>query len=113
VHDASDGGLFTTLAEMAMASGIGATFEAPKELPLHAWAFGEDQARYVVTLREAMVKGFLDRAAKAGVPASRIGATGGNELTLTGSAPISLTRLKAAHEGWFPAYMAAPDLLDA
>lgn len=113
VHDASDGGLFAALAEMAMAGGIGATVEAPKDLPLHAWAFGEDQARYVVTLPETMVKPFLDRAAKAGVPASRIGATGGNELTLAGGNPISLTRLKAAHEGWFPAYMAAPDLLDA
>ena len=113
VHDASDGGLFTALAEMAMAGGIGASVEAPRNLPLHAWAFGEDQARYVVTLPETMARSFLDRAAKAGVPASRIGVTGGNDLTLAGSAPISLTRLKAAHEAWFPTYMAAPDLLDA
>ncbi len=107
VHDVSDGGLFLALAEMAMAGGIGAKIEAPGDLPLHAWAFGEDQARYVVTLPETMVKDLLARAAKAGVPAVRIGATAGHELTLDGCNPISLQRLKAAHEGWLPAYMAA------
>jgi phosphoribosylformylglycinamidine synthase len=107
VHDVSDGGLFVALAEMAMAGGLGATIEAPKDLPLHAWAFGEDQARYVVTLPEGMVKAFLESAAQAGVAASRIGTTGGGELTLDGCNPISLQRLKAAHEGWLPAYMAA------
>ncbi|MEN6543721.1 AIR synthase-related protein, partial [Parvibaculum sp.] len=99
--------LFLALAEMAMAGGVGAKVEAPKDIPLHAWAFGEDQGRYVVTLPEAAAKGLLDRAAKAGVPASRIGATGGRELTLDGCNPISLQRLKDAHEGWLPAYMAA------
>ncbi|MEN6543561.1 phosphoribosylformylglycinamidine synthase subunit PurL [Parvibaculum sp.] len=107
VHDVSDGGLFLALAEMAMAGGIGAKVEAPKDIPLHAWAFGEDQGRYVVTLPEAAAKGLLDRAAKAGVPAARIGATAGRELTLDGCNPISLQRLKDAHEGWLPAYMAA------
>ena len=107
VHDVSDGGLFVAVAEMAIAGGIGARVEAPKELPLHAWAFGEDQARYVVTLPEAMVKGLLERAAGAGIPAARIGTTGGAELTLDGCNPISLQRLKTAHEDWFPAYMAA------
>ncbi|KAB7739073.1 phosphoribosylformylglycinamidine synthase subunit PurL [Parvibaculum sedimenti] len=107
VHDVSDGGLYLALAEMAMAGDIGAKVDAPKDIPLHAWAFGEDQGRYVVTLPEAAAKGLLDRAAKAGVPAARIGATAGRELTLDGCNPISLQRLKDAHEGWLPAYMAA------
>jgi phosphoribosylformylglycinamidine synthase len=113
VHDASDGGLLVALAEMAMAGGVGARIEAPRDLPLHAWAFGEDQARYVIALPDAMVKPLLDRAARAGVPASRIGTTGGDELTLGSGAPISLKRLKAAHDGWFPTYMAGPDVMDA
>jgi phosphoribosylformylglycinamidine synthase subunit PurL len=40
VHDLSDGGLAVALAEMAMASGIGARVEA--EGPEHAFFFGED-----------------------------------------------------------------------
>src|SRR5262247_3134359 len=49
VHDVSDGGLAVALAEMAMASGIGAKLEeAPA--PAHAFWFGEDQARYLVVV---------------------------------------------------------------
>src|SRR5262249_46231066 len=49
VHDISDGGLLVAIAEMAMASGIGAELDrAP--LAAHAFWFGEDQARYVVTV---------------------------------------------------------------
>ncbi|MBN8920803.1 MAG: phosphoribosylformylglycinamidine synthase subunit PurL, partial [Rhizobiales bacterium] len=51
VHDVSDGGLLVALAEMAMASGIGARlYGAPALIPPHAFWFGEDQARYVVTV---------------------------------------------------------------
>jgi phosphoribosylformylglycinamidine synthase subunit PurL len=107
VHDISDGGLFTAVAEMAMAAGIGASLTPDTTLPLHAWAFGEDQARYLVTLPEKDAAAFLERAGKAGIPAARIGTTGGNELTLNGAIPISLTGIKAVHEGWLPAYMAA------
>ncbi len=113
VHDASDGGLLVAVAEMVMASGIGATVEAPDDIALHAWAFGEDQARYVVTLPQSSVAGLLSRAEKDGIPAIVIGATGGKELTLKGSAPISCETLKEMHEGWFPAYMAGPNLLNA
>ena len=49
MHDVSDGGLLVALAEMAMASGIGAELEAPPLTP-HAFWFGEDQARYVLTV---------------------------------------------------------------
>src|SRR4029079_8322783 len=48
VHDVSDGGLLVAIAEMAMASGIGAELQHPL-IAAHAFWFGEDQARYVVT----------------------------------------------------------------
>ncbi|WP_041536719.1 phosphoribosylformylglycinamidine synthase subunit PurL [Parvibaculum lavamentivorans] len=107
VHDISDGGILVALAEMAMAGGIGASVKPETALPLHAWAFGEDQARYLVTMPENEAKAFIARAEKAGIPATRLGTTGGNELTLNGGVPISLAGIKAAHEGWLPAYMAA------
>ena len=50
VHDMSDGGLLVAIAEMAMASGIGAkVYGPPAFLTEHGFWFGEDQARYVVT----------------------------------------------------------------
>jgi phosphoribosylformylglycinamidine synthase len=107
-HDLSDGGLAIALAEMALAGGIGATVAAPggngaEAPPVHAWLFGEDQARYLVTGPEAAP--LLEAARAAGVPAAAIGTTGGDTLTLPGGGPISLNELRAAHEGWLPGYM--------
>lgn len=108
VHDLSDGGLYLAIAEMAIAGGVGAILEPLNgEVPLHAWAFGEDQSRYAVTLPQTGLESFLERAAMLKVSARLIGSTGGKELTLPGATPISLERLKTAHEGWFPAYMSA------
>jgi phosphoribosylformylglycinamidine synthase len=106
-HDLSDGGLAVALAEMAMAGHIGATLdEAPDDIPAHAFWFGEDQARYVVTVPAAKVSAVLDRAREASVLVSRIGTTGGNALTLGAERPILVTILKDRSEGWLPAYMA-------
>jgi phosphoribosylformylglycinamidine synthase len=103
-HDISDGGLAVAIAEMALATGIGASLEAaPADIPLHGWLFGEDQARYVVTTSEP--EGLLTRAKAAGIPATAIGITGGDALTLAGSGSISVARLEQAHEGWLLNYM--------
>jgi len=107
-HDLSDGGLAVALAEMALAGDMGASLEADiaGEVPLPAYLFGEDQGRYLLTVAASDAAALLDAAAAAGVPARRIGATGGADLTLPGGDPISVADLRAAHESWFPAYMA-------
>ena len=105
-HDLSDGGLLVALAEMAMAGGLGARIEPPEaaaKAPLHGWLFGEDQARYIVTLPDAAP--LLAAAKTAGVAAARIGTTGGDALNLPGGHTISVCELTAAHEGWLPGYM--------
>ena len=108
VHDISDGGLLVALAEMAMAGGIGAKIEPPAAPALHAWCFGEDQGRYLVTAASPIeVAAVMEAAQTADVVARVIGATAGNDLTLTGHGTISVAELKSANEGWLPAYMAA------
>jgi len=104
VHDVSDGGLLIALAEMAMASGIGAVLEAPSGIPPHAFWFGEDQARYVVTAKDA--HGVMQQAKAAGVPLTRLGATGGTVLAVDGERPLPVDELKRRFEAWLPAYMA-------
>jgi len=96
VHDISDGGLLVALAEMALAGNIGARID---ELS-HARAFGEDQARYIVTTANA--DAILAAALSMGVSACRLGVTGGDQL-----AGIPLAKLRAAHEGFFPRLMDA------
>src|SRR5262249_6225470 len=106
VHDISDGGLLVAIAEMAMASGIGAELaRAPSAA--HAFWFGEDQARYVLTAATANAARIEARARAAGVPVRTLGITGSDALTLAGERPILVAKLREAHEGWLPAYMAA------
>ncbi len=103
VHDVSDGGLLVALAEMAMASGIGAVLEVHSRVPAHAFWFGEDQARYIVTAKDA--HSVTRQATAAGVPLLHLGATGGAVLALDGERPIRVTELKQRFEAWLPAYM--------
>jgi phosphoribosylformylglycinamidine synthase len=105
VHDCSDGGLAVALAEMAMAAGIGATIEAPGAASPLASFFGEDQGRYVVTVRREALATVLERAAEKRVSAAVIGNTGGGDLNLGTVVSISVAKLKEAHDNWFPAFM--------
>ena len=107
VHDVSDGGLLVALAEMAMASGIGATLtEGPDDTPPHAYWFGEDQARYIVTVAASSAAPVIERARDAGVLVERIGVTGGDALSLPGERPLAVADLNRRFEGWLPGYMA-------
>jgi phosphoribosylformylglycinamidine synthase subunit PurL len=107
VHDVSDGGLLVALAEMAMASGLGARLEAaPSDTPSHAFWFGEDQARYVVTLPRTDAEKLVARTQEAGVPARLLGTIGGAALDIAGERPMPVKSLSERFEGWLPAYMA-------
>ena len=107
VHDVSDGGLLVAIAEMAMASHIGAALDAaPDDTPAHAFWFGEDQARYVVTVPAAKVDAVLERARAASVPVWRLGVTGGKALSVAGERPLAVAGLRGTFEAWLPAYMA-------
>jgi phosphoribosylformylglycinamidine synthase subunit PurL len=110
VHDVSDGGLLVTIAEMAMASRIGAVLEVPpqalEKIPRHAFWFGEDQARYVVTTKDA--DSVARRAQAANIPLLHLGATGGRVLGIDEERPLGVEDLIKSFEGWLPAYMAGP-----
>lgn len=107
-HDVSDGGVLVAVAEMALASGIGAMLDQP----LHGTAaqsyFAEDQGLYVVTVRDAALMELLSHADAKGIEVARLGRTVANRLIveLPGSDhAIALADLRAAHEGFFPKLM--------
>ena len=106
-HDVSDGGILVALAEMIIAGGVGARVAThPRDIPGHAFWFGEDQARYLVACPDSFA---LIRAADAaGVPAIRIAVSGGQDLTLPDGGTISIAALREAHARFFPAWMAGP-----
>jgi len=108
VHDISDGGIAIALAEMALAGGQGAMIAShDAEVPLHAWLFGEDQGRYIITCGAQQAASLEFQLNSLNVPTTFIGVVGGGTLTLPGETPISLGELREAHEGWLPAYMGA------
>jgi phosphoribosylformylglycinamidine synthase len=106
-HDLSDGGLLVAIAEMAMASGIGATLDAgPEDTAPHAFWFGEDQARYIVTVAADRADAVMRRVQAASVPVHRLGTTGGETIAIPGERPILIKALNDRFEGWLPNYMA-------
>jgi phosphoribosylformylglycinamidine synthase len=114
VHDISEGGLICAAAEMALASGVGVTIDpppAPGRGPV-AERFGETQASYLLAVDPEIVERLLEEAPAPG--SMRIqGRFGGNRITIrfnsafeaAGEAHLSLASLRAAHEGWLPAFM--------
>ncbi|MGV3634813.1 MAG: phosphoribosylformylglycinamidine synthase subunit PurL [Pseudorhodoplanes sp.] len=106
VHDLSDGGLAVAIAEMAMASGRGAKLDAPDGVPAHAYWFGEDQARYVVTAKPENLAAVVEAAQVSGVSAQRIGVVAGKSLTLGGETALAVADLTTRFESWLPGYMA-------
>jgi len=104
-HDLSDGGLLVALAEMAMAGMRGVTLDSPPtELPIQAYLFGEDQARYLIETPDPET--IVEAALAAGVPARVVGVVRGGSLTLLGAGAISVDALRATNEAWVPGYMA-------
>ena len=95
VHDVADGGLLVALTEMALASNKGCAFE---EIGDAFTAFGEDQARYVVTSAAA------DQIQAAGIPMTRIGTVGGTSVAGPGF-DVPIATLRAAHDSFFKDWM--------
>ena len=107
VHDLSDGGLAVGLAEMALASGLGADVETHPDYTAAQWWFGEDQGRYIISvpdteaLNHALAKG-TENAETAQIGFRRIGTVGGDNLL-----GISLADLREAHQSFFRDWMEA------
>jgi len=107
-HDVSDGGVAVAVAEMALASGIGAMLDQPLVGNAAQTYFAEDQGLYVVTVRDTALVDFLSGAEAKGVPVSRLGRTIANRIIIElpeSDHAISLADLHAAHEAFFPSLM--------
>jgi phosphoribosylformylglycinamidine synthase subunit PurL len=89
-HDCSDGGIAVTVAECSFeAAGIGSDVDVPEHVGhvpnsvrLTATLFGESASRVVVSVKPEDVAAVLKLAGAIGVPARRIGRTGGSRLAM-------------------------------
>jgi phosphoribosylformylglycinamidine synthase subunit PurL len=107
-HDVADGGLATTLAECCAAGpeDMGARIElAATAAAIDALSrlFGEAPSRVVVSVKAVAVDRVLAAARNADVPASRIGVTGGELLTISasplGSLSLTVAQVRARRDG--------------
>ncbi|HZA84636.1 MAG TPA: phosphoribosylformylglycinamidine synthase subunit PurL [Actinomycetes bacterium] len=119
-HDLSDGGLAVALVEATLASGIGATVtlppvrtEGPGAVPGSAPGSGtgpgplaalvsESASRALVAVASDAAAELAALAGEAGVPATRLGVTGGDRLVVPGVLDLPLARLRDAYEGALP-----------
>ena len=103
-QDISDGGLLVAMAEMVMAGQCGAKITLPDSGSVHGWAFGEDQARYILAVRDAGE--FAALCAAHQIEAACIGETiSKTELTVGDLPPISKEEMVAWHTSPIPALM--------
>ena len=108
VHDVSDGGLLVALAEMAMASGIGARLEpAPAGLAAACLLVrrGPGPLRGHGAGRRCP-KGDQPRRRRPAFRSAGSGMSGDDALAISGERPILVKTLSERHESWFPDYMA-------
>jgi phosphoribosylformylglycinamidine synthase len=109
-HDCSDGGVLVAVAEMAIAGNIGAEIAPAEGATAIPFLYGEDQARYVLAVPPGEAEKIAADAADAGVSVALLGRTGGDTIAVKAAGAVAVSKLRGAHEAWFPAYMGGTEL---
>ena len=96
VHDVSSGGTAMAVAEICIASGVGAT------IAFSDWRhlFSEDPHRFLVGASSEQVATVESIAAEIGIPAARIGVFGGTEITFDRRGIKAALDLEVATAAW-------------
>ena len=102
-HDISDGGVAITLTEMAMKSGIGVQVAVPGELDPFVFCFSESTGRAIAVVTAGHEAAFVASCAAAGLPAARLGETGGDSVEVIGQFSAPISELRRSHEATIPA----------
>jgi phosphoribosylformylglycinamidine synthase len=100
-HDLADGGLATALAEACMQGGRGCAVTLPGDS--FTDLFSESSARALVSVVPGREAEFAALGESHGVPATVLGVTVGDTLTVEGTFQIPLTELERVWTGTLPA----------
>ncbi|MCA6364951.1 MAG: phosphoribosylformylglycinamidine synthase subunit PurL [Bacteroidetes bacterium] len=104
-HDCADGGLFITLLESAMPSGIGFRITTAEGVRKDAFLFGEAQSRVVLSVKPGSEAALEQIAAQHGVAFSKIGTTGGSNCVINGDDFGALATYQQPYENTLGALM--------
>lgn len=83
-HDVSDGGLFVSLLECSIHSGLGFSIECDTDIRKDAFLFGESQSRVVVSVNAEQVDEFLELVSSSDLEFTNLGEVGGSDLVVDG-----------------------------
>jgi phosphoribosylformylglycinamidine synthase len=97
-QDVADGGLAVALAECALLGNCGLTLERVEGPSPEVALFSEDQGRAVVTCRPDNTSTVLNLAGHHGVPATIVGVTGGDRLTIVEWIDLTIDDLRTVWE---------------
>jgi phosphoribosylformylglycinamidine synthase subunit PurL len=97
-HDCSDGGLFVTLAESAMAGKLGFDIDTDANIRKDAFLFGEGQSRIIVTVKPENEDAFTDLMLNSKAEFSCLGVVDGNEMIVDGESFGVVEGLKEQYE---------------
>lgn len=92
LHDVSEGGLAVAVAEVCIASGVGA------QLSYTDWrhVFCEDPHRFIAAIRPEDAARVAEMAEEVGIPAARIGGFGGEDIGFQRGGARAVVELAAA-----------------
>ena len=105
VHDISHGGIIVTLAEMCMASNIGAKIKVSgSNSDKIKYLFSEDQARYLIEISKKNLEKIKKTASTKNIKINIIGNTQSEIFEVENDLKISVKELKNKNESWFKNY---------
>ena len=105
VHDISHGGIIVTLAEMCMASNIGAKIKVSgSNSNKIKYLFSEDQARYLIEISKKNLEKIKKTASTKNIKINIIGNTQSEIFEVENDLKISVKELKTKNESWFKNY---------
>ncbi|MEM9526509.1 MAG: phosphoribosylformylglycinamidine synthase subunit PurL [Bacteroidota bacterium] len=97
-HDVSDGGLFQSLLESAIAGGHGITIGTDDAFRKDAFLFGEAQSRVVVTADEGQTAALEQHLLDEGIGFTVLGRVEGDDITVDGEDWGELAEWMVMHE---------------
>ncbi|AQG79046.1 phosphoribosylformylglycinamidine synthase subunit PurL [Spirosoma montaniterrae] len=96
-HDVSDGGLFVTLAESAMAGGTGFSIQTDDRYRTDAFLFGESQSRVVISVAPEFVNE-VESYLTEGTPFVKLGTVTTHDFVVDGTAVLTTAEAKNLYD---------------
>ena len=104
-HDISEGGLFVTLAESAMAGKKGFEISSDKKIRKDAFLFGEAQSRVVISVKPENESKLQEALKKGGVTFSTLGKVSKDKFIVDGEEIVESYKASEIYDNALASYM--------